>query len=153
MPAKNIPNSLRNEYDEQIDISGDEKILEGVKNKQSRKKRRIITTEQYGMETRWPNSTIPYEFDYDTSDLLRAKFQAAINLWQDHSCIRFEPFSRARHSHHKSMILIKNNGQCAARVGYIIDPSVELTVLDVFLPDHCPVISFHYCFFIECSIC
>jgi hypothetical protein len=38
-------------------------------NKNARKKRRIITNNQFGTPTRWPNKTIPYEYDTDASML------------------------------------------------------------------------------------
>ncbi len=140
MRSSFVPSNLRTEFDEETGISEDDILVDERQKNHSIQKRRIIRTEQYGIQTRWPNNTIPYEFDYDASDLLKTKFHTAINLWQEHSCVRFEPYSPAKHPHHKSMILVKNRGQCAARVGYVIDPSVKLTVSDVFLPDHCPVI-------------
>ncbi len=36
----------------------------------TRKKRRIIANSVLGNPTRWPNRTIPYEFDYDASNLV-----------------------------------------------------------------------------------
>lgn len=44
-------------------VQGD--IIEPIRPK--REKRRIINDSLYGNPTRWPNNTIPFEFDYDAS--------------------------------------------------------------------------------------
>ncbi len=48
-------------------LNDDEAADDDGKEKKRRKKRRIITNSQFGYPTRWPNRTIPYEFDYDAS--------------------------------------------------------------------------------------
>lgn len=41
-----------------------------------RKKRRIISSKEYGLSTRWPDGIIPYEFDFDTGKFnLKIKYQ------------------------------------------------------------------------------
>ncbi|CAF0722715.1 unnamed protein product [Brachionus calyciflorus] len=105
----------------------------------SRSKRRIITTNLFGNPTRWPNGIIPYEFDIDASDSLKTKFQMAIQIWHQHTCIQFEPYSSTLHPNHRSRVLVKNRGHCAARVGYSIDPNQKVGITDVYLPEHCPL--------------
>jgi hypothetical protein len=57
-----LPDELLNEYDE---VANSKQA-----NKNVRRKRRVINKVQYGIPTRWPNKTIPYEFDYDASNNL-----------------------------------------------------------------------------------
>lgn len=52
--------------DKNILIQGD--IIEPISRPVSkREKRRIINDSLYGNPTRWPNNTIPFEFDFDAS--------------------------------------------------------------------------------------
>ncbi len=109
-------------------------------NNKSRKKRRIIANNVLGNPTRWPNRTIPYEFDFDATESLKKKVLTAIDIWQQNTCVRFEPYSPSMHEFHRSKVLIRNRGHCAARVGYTVDPSQKVVISDVYLPEHCPVI-------------
>ena len=92
-------------------IQGDIIVDKWSFNNKTRKKRRIIANNVLGNPTRWPNRTIPYEFDYDASNLLSIKqfnklicfilfyfhfyFKAdalkkkvltAIDIWQQNTC-------------------------------------------------------------------
>jgi hypothetical protein len=72
IPSDEIPFFMENE--EPIDDS-DAYLIEGdiivSKNDLSRrKKRRIISSKEYGETTRWPDGIIPYEFDFNTGSLI-----------------------------------------------------------------------------------
>ncbi len=66
---------------------------------------------QFGNPTRWPRGIVPYEFDMDGSALLKKKFLDATKIWEEQTCIRFEPYSPFKHTEHRSKVLIKNRGQ------------------------------------------
>jgi hypothetical protein len=53
-------------FDHDVDIIQGDIIVDKMTNN-NRKKRRVIATNVSGSPTRWPNRTIPYEFDYDAS--------------------------------------------------------------------------------------
>ena len=44
-------------------------------------------------------------------EILKSKVLTAIKIWQQHTCIRFEPYSLDTHSAHRSKVLIRNRGQ------------------------------------------
>jgi hypothetical protein len=105
--------AISKSFNDNIEITQGDIILPNNIDKYGlkRNKRRVIIHNQYGNPTRWPNRTIPYQFDTDANDILRNKIKSAIDIWHKYTCIRFEPYSPQKHIYHKSKVVIRNRGQ------------------------------------------
>lgn len=119
---KIVNNRLRNAI-----VDGDVFVYSDHK----RTKRKIINEYEFGKPTRWPNKTIPYEYDpkfciyidfnkgglkkneleirFCQAKEMRKLFERAMDHWQTFTCVKFEVFDRVKHSNYRSYIYVQNS--------------------------------------------
>jgi len=82
----------------------------------SRKKRAAI------IRTLWKDAVLPYSFMANAfSEADKTQIYAAMNEWQEKTCVRFEPYTSAlaRRLGHKNRLQIQNGQGCSSYVGMI----------------------------------